>query len=140
MNLLVLFVSPHREDAAAISRMLDFVGIRCEHVMSCGEAGRRLERSAWDAVLTEASLDDGDWKDVLACALGLEYSPPVVVTHYAADDRLWAEALNLGCYDVLAQPFDTREVQRILQLACSQATGRSVASAAVALRSLSAVS
>jgi DNA-binding NtrC family response regulator len=39
------------------------------------------------------------------------------VTSRAADERLWAEALNLGAYDVLAKPFDPTEVCRIVSLA-----------------------
>jgi hypothetical protein len=30
------------------------------------------------------------------------------------DDRLWAEALNLGAYEVLVQPFDPEEVTRVV--------------------------
>jgi DNA-binding NtrC family response regulator len=129
MNLRVLFVSPRREDAVSISKMLASAGIPCEHVSTCREARQRLARDSWDAVLTEASLEDGGWQDVLALAFDVENSPPVVVTHRAADDRLWAEALNLGCYDVLAQPFDPGEVQRILTLACSQVMVRPEVSA-----------
>ncbi|HVX66423.1 MAG TPA: hypothetical protein VHA11_07470 [Bryobacteraceae bacterium] len=140
MDLRVLFVSPYLDDAVAISSMLRAVGIRCEHVLGCREACHRLERASWDAVLTEASLSDGDWKAILACSFRLDCPPPVVVTHYAADDQLWAEALNLGCYDVLAQPFDRCEVQRILQLACSQPAGRAAASELPPLRAFSAAS
>jgi len=43
--------------------------------------------------------------------------PLVIVTSHLADERLWAEALNLGAYDVLAKPFDAIEVGRILGLA-----------------------
>jgi DNA-binding NtrC family response regulator len=34
-----------------------------------------------------------------------------------ADEHLWAEALNLGAYDVLAKPFDPTEVVRTLSQA-----------------------
>lgn len=33
------------------------------------------------------------------------------------DARLWAEALNLGGYDVLAKPFDASEVNRAVDSA-----------------------
>jgi FixJ family two-component response regulator len=36
------------------------------------------------------------------------------VTSRLADEYLWAEALNLGAYDVLAKPFDTSEVMRVV--------------------------
>jgi len=36
------------------------------------------------------------------------------VTSRLADERLWAEALNLGAYDVLAKPFDSTEAMRVV--------------------------
>ncbi len=48
------------------------------------------------------------------------HSPPaLIVTSPAAGPRLWAEVLNLGGYDVLAQPFSTEEVLWSVQQAHS---------------------
>jgi DNA-binding response OmpR family regulator len=44
--------------------------------------------------------------------------PLLIVTSRLADERLWAEALNLGAWDVLAKPFDADEVIRIIGIAC----------------------
>ena len=44
----------------------------------------------------------------------------VIVTDAQANARLWTEALNLGAYDLLAQPFYEPEVRRILHNACSR--------------------
>ncbi len=43
--------------------------------------------------------------------------PFLIVTSRLADEQLWAEALNLGAYDVLAKPFDAQEVNRTLSSA-----------------------
>ena len=43
--------------------------------------------------------------------------PLLIVTSRLADERLWAEALSLGAYDVLAKPFDPEEVVRIVGFA-----------------------
>ena len=43
--------------------------------------------------------------------------PLLIVTSRLADERLWAEALNLGAWDVLARPFDEDEVSRIVSVA-----------------------
>ena len=43
--------------------------------------------------------------------------PLLIVTSRLADERLWAEALNLGAWDVLAKPFDADEVIRIVSIA-----------------------
>ncbi len=51
--------------------------------------------------------------------LSLFPDPPLlIVTSRLADERLWAEALNLGAWDVLAKPFDADEVIRIVTIAC----------------------
>jgi len=47
----------------------------------------------------------------------------VIVTDPHADARFWAEVLNLGAYDLLAQPFYKPEVRRILHNACSRPSG-----------------
>jgi DNA-binding NtrC family response regulator len=55
----------------------------------------------------------------------------LIVTSRLADDRLWAEALNLGAYDVIAKPFDASEVVRIAGLACAHWNQRESGQAAV---------
>ena len=40
--------------------------------------------------------------------------PSLIVTSRLADERLWAEALNLGAYDVLAKPFPPTEAMRVI--------------------------
>jgi DNA-binding response OmpR family regulator len=54
-----------------------------------------------------------------AAAVGavLSISPILIVTSRLADEYLWAEALNVGAYDVLAKPFEREEVIRIVSLA-----------------------
>ena len=47
----------------------------------------------------------------------LSIPPLLIVTSRVADACLWAEALNMGAYDVLAKPFDLTEVTRILSSA-----------------------
>ena len=66
-------------------------------------------------LLTEAKLDDGTWLDVLE--LTRSSGTHVVVTDAWADARFWATAINLGAYDLLAQPFRRTEAQRVLACA-----------------------
>jgi DNA-binding response OmpR family regulator len=65
---------------------------------------------------------DGDraqlaWRELLQRLAMLPRPPLQIVTSRLANDRLWAEALNLGAYDVLARPFDAAEVLRTLSMA-----------------------
>jgi len=74
------------------------------------------------AIICERDLPDGNWKVVLSGFESLAVRPNVIVTSRLADDRLWAEVLNLGGYDVLAQPFNEEEVHRTVFLACQHLT------------------
>ena len=56
------------------------------------------------------------WKELLASTAEMPEAPVLIVSATDADERLWAEALNVGAYDVLAKPFDTAEVVRSLSL------------------------
>ncbi len=72
-------------------------------------------------IVCERDLPDGDWKDILEAASRMDDPPPLIVTSRLADDRLWAEVLNLGGYDVLAKPLDRSEVHRVVTLAWERA-------------------
>jgi len=120
MSQAVLFVSPHHADAATIATILRSTTLRLDHAASLQETRRLLLENSYGAILTEAHLPDGGWTDVLKLTFEVGVFPAVIVTHRFADDRFWAEVLNLGAYDLLAQPFDQGEVRRILAHACTQ--------------------
>ena len=70
-------------------------------------------------VISEVCLSDGHfWKDLLLELQRMEDPPPLVVADRLADERLWAEVLNLGVYDLLATPFDAKEVLHAVSTAC----------------------
>lgn len=80
-------------------------------------AWRLLRTHRFPLVLCECDLRQGTWRELLDLLKLLPEPPFLIVTSRAADERLWAEALNLGAYDVLAKPFDRTEVSRIVSLA-----------------------
>ena len=73
-----------------------------------------LAERQFAVVVCERDLQPGSWKDVLDQVTILPDPPPLIVTSRLADERLWAEALNLGAYDVLAKPFDRTEATRVV--------------------------
>lgn len=77
----------------------------------------RLRERSYHAVLTEATLTDGDWRDVLDELRLCTVQPPLVVTSRLADAYLWASVLDAGGADVLATPFETAETLRVLDRA-----------------------
>ena len=120
MQSRILFISGRHEDARHLSEMLHALPLKLEHVPSLEHARTRLRRQEYDVILTEAALPDGKWLDVLHLVRECPRETEVIVTDPQADARFWAEALNLGAYDLLAQPFYEPEVRRILYNACSR--------------------
>ena len=41
----------------------------------------------------------------------------MIVADRLADERLWAEVLSLGAYDLVPKPFETKEILRVLSTA-----------------------
>lgn len=118
MRSRILLLSAATEDSRQLSRMLQGLPMIVEQANDLRQARARLRETEYQAVLTEAFLPDGNWLDVLHLARECPQELQVLVTSPQADAALWAEALNLGVYDVLAQPFYGPEVRRILSNAC----------------------
>src|SRR5215471_5049448 len=120
----VLVVSPSLN--RALSRILE--GTSCPltvlHSPDCEQASAHLADSRISVVICEALLPDGSWKDLLARMARARTSSVLVVTSKVADEWLWAEVLNLGGYDVLAQPFDREEVTRVMRSAVRSSSNR----------------
>jgi DNA-binding NtrC family response regulator len=68
-------------------------------------------------VMCDSEIKPGTWGEMLEHISLLPDPPLSIVTSRLADERLWAEALNLGAWDVLAKPFATDEVIRIVSIA-----------------------
>jgi len=114
----LLFVSPYPQDALSLAQMLDAASVDVVHVRRLKDAASKLETGNFQLVVTEANLEDGTWLDLLELtrSLGTE----LVVTDPWADGRFWAEAITLGAYDLLAQPFQRAEVRRLTARASSR--------------------
>jgi len=131
MKSRILFVSGHRDDARQITQMLQLLPMAVDHAGTLQQARTQLRKDDYNVLLTEAALPDGNWLDALHLARESPNDLQVIVTDAHADARLWAEALNLGAYDLIAQPFYEPEVRRILYNACSRQTQERTSSAAL---------
>ena len=120
MRSRILFISGRPEDADRLSEMLQAMPLYVEHVNSVKQAESRLREEVFNVILTEAWLPDGGWLDVLHMVRECPQELEVIVTDPHADAHFWAEALNLGAYDLVAQPFYEPEVRRILYNACTR--------------------
>jgi DNA-binding NtrC family response regulator len=112
----VLFVNSNGEDCVSLERIFksDWTLIPSAAVAS---ALFVLRQATFPIVLFDADITTGRWREMLDQISFLPDPPLFIVTSRLADDHLWAEALNLGAWDVLAKPFDTQEVIRIVSSA-----------------------
>jgi DNA-binding response OmpR family regulator len=111
----VVAVFAAERDRNSLRRIFRGFRWRGEFVQSCGNLQLALERFQPDVVLTDSALNSGEsWRDVLRTAQERDGAPPVIVSSRLADDRLWAEVLNLGGYDLLVTPFSAREVHAVV--------------------------
>jgi DNA-binding NtrC family response regulator len=107
----VLAISPLPEDHALLSEIFTHSKWQLCHATNCEEAIYFLRENRVGVVITECDLDDSCWKELYQEAMELAHPRPrFIIASRLADDRLWSEALNLGAYNVLAKPFDPKEV------------------------------
>lgn len=100
--------------------MLHDLPVVLDHAETVRQARGKIRRKRYKAVLTEATVSDGNWIDLLGLTRDTPTETQLIVTDLQADARFWSEALNLGAYDMLAQPFYEPEVRRILSNVCSR--------------------
>jgi DNA-binding response OmpR family regulator len=120
--LTVFSVSPVEEDHVALHRILTGsrhtnLEFKVETSTTVASALVVLQKRRIPIVLVERDLSPGSWRDLLEHSSRLPAPPLLIVTSWLADERLWAEALNLGAWDVLAKPFDVQEVSRVVESA-----------------------
>ena len=113
----ILSVSPQEEDYRYLQSIADpsaWLLLQADGVTAARSLLRQHDVSV---VLCERDLAPGSWIDLLDTIRLIPHSPSLIVTSRMADERLWAEALNLGAWDVLAKPFDRVEVLRTVAVA-----------------------
>jgi DNA-binding NtrC family response regulator len=85
-------------------------------VESCREARAFLgNHPTVDLVLTEVSLPDGNWSDILRYVVDHAEQASILVTCSNADEQFWSEVLWRGVYDLLLEPCDAYQVRRTVE-------------------------
>jgi CheY-like chemotaxis protein len=116
----VLAVGPAEDDCAKLARLLQdagpILGSRSIWTLTAAatpQAALDLLRHNEAAIaVCECDRSPGAWRELLRQFAQLAHPPCLIVTSRLADDYLWAEALNLGAFDVLSTPFRREEVIR----------------------------
>ena len=108
----LLSLSPLEDDHASLQGIVGHTSWMMYRADSLPAARSILRQHDISVVLCERDLMPGTWLELLGHINDLPHPPSLIVTSRLADERLWAEALNMGAWDVLAKPFDRNEVLR----------------------------
>lgn len=109
----VALISPLESDSSSLRRVLDGSCATIYWFPTCNAALAFLREHPLGVVISNVQVPDGCWKDLLDALSRLAHPPNLIVSSHLADERLWAEVLNLGGYDVLLTPFEPEEVLRV---------------------------
>lgn len=115
--MTILSVTTTGDDQVALRDCLADARCRILAADSCRDALNFLERGGISIVVCGRNLPDGNWRDILDCVPSLTGRPILIVTSDCADERLWAEVMNLGGFDVVAKPFNRKELRHVLDTA-----------------------
>jgi FixJ family two-component response regulator len=115
----ILAIFPPGDDRMLLRKLFDSSEWTVRVFWNFEEAATSLHAFPPGVVISEGRLPGSrSWKDLLREIQRIPDPPPLIVADRLADDRLWAEVLNLGGYDLLMKPFDQTEVCRVVTMAC----------------------
>ncbi len=110
-----------QERRSTLVNALETCGFDVLPACDCNEARRMLETQPLvQVVVTDARLHDGDWRRVLEIVARGRRKIEVIVCSRLGDPKMWLDVLEEGGYDVLVEPFEHEEVQRIVEAAASR--------------------
>jgi two-component system response regulator HydG len=105
-NLLI--VDDEEDHAQVMCEALQRLGHRCDVTYNLAEARARLEKKAYDVIVTDLVMDGRrDGLEVLDLSQRVQDPPPPVIMVTAHGDiPTCKEALNRGAYDYITKPLD----------------------------------
>lgn len=109
-----LWVGPKSEGNGLIREVFRTAGWRLHEAVERRQAIHCLQQRDVHVVLTSHENQRWPWKRALQELQQMPRPPQLVVTSRLADESLWAEVLNWGGFDVLAEPLRREEVERVI--------------------------
>jgi len=115
--IAILLIGPLDSRRCALRNILTLPQWEIREAATYSEAVGILDNRRIAVTICDTEIEDGNWQALLANLQSRANPPNLIVSSRLADERLWAEVLNLGGYDVLVQPFDRGEVLRVARMA-----------------------
>jgi DNA-binding response OmpR family regulator len=109
-----LFVGGYEDERGLVEEVFRECGWRLFEAPDRRRATQCLKRHSVHVVIVKSAMPDGNWQKMLGHLRRLDRPPLLIVASRTADEQLWAEVLNIGGYDVLAQPFERDEIVRVI--------------------------
>jgi DNA-binding NtrC family response regulator len=110
-----LLVYDDEDPVRVVGQILLHQGIRTRRARNCSAAGVGLREEAPPVlVLTDTSLPDGSWADVLKAACTVPSKPPVIVVSRLVDIKLYLDVLESGGYDFVVPPVTSADLAYIV--------------------------
>ena len=115
-NVVVLLVMSPSARRRALINQFAFADVEVLFAGDCRRAREVLgARADIDVAVTDLTLSDGNWRDVLEWTVHRDTPPPVVVVSPVGGERLWAEVLWRGAHDLLVEPVEGVEIRRSIE-------------------------
>ena len=114
-KLLLVLTPPKR---ARLMPLLGGPGFQIECATGFQDAVRKLsDGQHYDLILADAELPDGSWRNLMLFAQNSGLRCEMIICARELEQQLWAEVIQCGAYDMIAEPYDSQEVIPIIQRA-----------------------
>ncbi len=110
----MLVVSSHDEDINIARSAAAEESVVTTVAQTYRQAVTAAAKDGFELILCRDSLPDGTWKDLFSHVVAVPEPPRMVLIADPSDHALWAEAISLGAYDVIANPLNRPEAHRII--------------------------
>lgn len=125
--LWALLVYDAEEPLRAVEQHLLAQGISTRRVRNCSEVLAMLRESFPPAVVvTDTSLPDGGWADVLKATCACPSYPPLIVVSRLADVSLYLDIMESGAYDLVVPPLASADLAHIVNGALLKSSHQSL--------------
>ena len=118
--LVLVAISGNRQ--CELFHHLKTIDVKLLTVECCRQVRDVLAAHPVDLVITDVSLTDGNWCDVVRHVMVSGTTAGIVVVAEKPTDTLWAEVFWRGAHDLLVAPYQAHEVHHVVCSALRRAT------------------
>ncbi len=120
----VLLVYDGEGPVQQVARILLDQEMKTRRVRSCHETKVALQESSPPSlILTDISLPDGTWADVVNAASTGPANAAVIVVSRLVDMNLYCEVLESGAHDFIVPPLSFSDLAHIIEVAIAKGSG-----------------